>query len=284
MLDQSVQRRLVGAALRRYRERLGYRIEDAALVLECNPSKISRIETGQRGIRPLELRILLNTYAIDEVEQQTVLAIANPRLVYGWWRGSLEVLPTATQDYRLLEAIAYRISCYDAQQIPDIMQTPAYAHALADISLSQEEADTRHRLADMQVARQQSIVQGQDHPEISVVIGEGAFHRAVGDAAVMSEQVQHLLEVSTACPWVVIRLLPLSSLAHVTVASGSLEILHFPGAPELGVVRYPVTTGLEICHVSEENVAAAVGAFTRIKAAALDPGASAEMLRALADG
>jgi transcriptional regulator with XRE-family HTH domain len=57
MLDQPVQRRLVGAALRRYRERLGYRLEDAARVLECNPSKISRIETGQRGIRPLELRM-----------------------------------------------------------------------------------------------------------------------------------------------------------------------------------------------------------------------------------
>ena len=45
------RRRLVGTALRRYRENVGYALEDAAKVLECDRSKISRIETGQRGIR-----------------------------------------------------------------------------------------------------------------------------------------------------------------------------------------------------------------------------------------
>jgi transcriptional regulator with XRE-family HTH domain len=47
----AVRRRLVGRALRRYRENLGYTLEDAARTLECDRSKISRIETGQRGIR-----------------------------------------------------------------------------------------------------------------------------------------------------------------------------------------------------------------------------------------
>jgi predicted transcriptional regulator len=46
-----VRRRLLGGALRRYRESLGYRLEDAARILECDRSKISRIESGRRGIR-----------------------------------------------------------------------------------------------------------------------------------------------------------------------------------------------------------------------------------------
>jgi hypothetical protein len=244
---------------------LGYRLEDAARVLECNPSKISRIETGQRGIRPLELRILLNAYAIDLVEQQILLAIANLRLARGWWRDYLDVLPAATQDYLQLEAIARGILRYDAQQIPDILQTQDYAHALADMGVGQEEPQTRHRLADMQLARQQVVVHGQEPPEIRVVIGEGAFHRAAGDTAIMRGQVQHLLEIGVTCPWVTIQLLPLSSLAHATVASGSLEILRFAGAVELGVVRFAVTMGIEICHVGQENVAAAVAAFTQVK-------------------
>jgi transcriptional regulator with XRE-family HTH domain len=45
----SARRLLIGAALRRYREDLGFILEDAARVLECDRSKISRIETGQRG-------------------------------------------------------------------------------------------------------------------------------------------------------------------------------------------------------------------------------------------
>ena len=46
-----VRRVLVGGALRRYREGIGYSLDDAAKVLECDRSKISRIETGHRGIR-----------------------------------------------------------------------------------------------------------------------------------------------------------------------------------------------------------------------------------------
>jgi transcriptional regulator with XRE-family HTH domain len=36
--------------LRDYRESAGYDLAEAARVLKCNRSKISRIETGQRGI------------------------------------------------------------------------------------------------------------------------------------------------------------------------------------------------------------------------------------------
>jgi transcriptional regulator with XRE-family HTH domain len=47
----SIRRRLIGGALHKYRTNLGYRLEDVASVLECDRSKISRIESGIRGIR-----------------------------------------------------------------------------------------------------------------------------------------------------------------------------------------------------------------------------------------
>ena len=72
----SARRLLIGAALRRYREDLGFILDDAARVLECDRSKISRIETGQRGIRPKELRELLTEYGVSEQEQSTLTAIA----------------------------------------------------------------------------------------------------------------------------------------------------------------------------------------------------------------
>src|SRR5690242_11322294 len=64
----SLRGRVVGAALRRYREMIGYQLEDAARVLDCDRSKISRIEAGVRGIRMLELRILLGEYGADADE------------------------------------------------------------------------------------------------------------------------------------------------------------------------------------------------------------------------
>ena len=72
-----MRRRLIGGALRRHRENMGYALEDAARVLECDRSKISRIETGQRGIRPKELRELLAEYAVPDREQAALMAIAS---------------------------------------------------------------------------------------------------------------------------------------------------------------------------------------------------------------
>src|ERR1700730_3922653 len=68
-----VRRRLLGSALRRFREHAGYSLEDAARILECDRSKISRIETGQRGIRPKELRELLVEYGVDEDRSEALL-------------------------------------------------------------------------------------------------------------------------------------------------------------------------------------------------------------------
>src|SRR6201999_4634669 len=79
-----VRRRLVGRALRRYRENLGYTLSDAARVLECHASKVSRIETGERGIRAKELRELLTEYGVDEEQQGFLVVLADPRGAFAW--------------------------------------------------------------------------------------------------------------------------------------------------------------------------------------------------------
>jgi transcriptional regulator with XRE-family HTH domain len=67
----SARRQLLGRMLRTYREAQDYKLEEAARILDCDRSKISRIETGERGIRVKELRELPSEYGIDEVTQDT---------------------------------------------------------------------------------------------------------------------------------------------------------------------------------------------------------------------
>ena len=81
-----VRRRLVGGALRRYRENLGYTLDDAARILECDRSKISRIETGQRGIRGKELRELLAEYGIGDEQQTSWPPWPTRAVASGWHR------------------------------------------------------------------------------------------------------------------------------------------------------------------------------------------------------
>jgi Helix-turn-helix domain len=52
----TLRRSVIGAALRRYREALGYPLDDPARILDCDRSKISRIENGIRAVRLPELR------------------------------------------------------------------------------------------------------------------------------------------------------------------------------------------------------------------------------------
>lgn len=81
-----VQCRLVGRALRRYRENLGYTLSDAARVLKCHASKVSRIETGERGSRAKELRELLAEYGIGGEQLAMLTLLSDPRGVFGWHR------------------------------------------------------------------------------------------------------------------------------------------------------------------------------------------------------
>src|ERR1022692_4122447 len=125
----SIQQTLVGSMLRQFRETHGYKLDDAARTLECDRSKISRIETGQRGIRPKELRELLTEYGVGEHEQNTLAAIAQTGGRGARWRRDGDTIPGPYREYLALEQAASDIYIYDPQHIPDLLQTPEYAQA-----------------------------------------------------------------------------------------------------------------------------------------------------------
>ncbi len=221
-----VRRRLLGAALRRYRESLGYRLDDAARILECDRSKISRIESGQRGIRPRDLRDLLTEYGVGDQEQQTLTAIAHPHRDHGWWRPYTDVLPGTWLDYLITESAATQIQTYQPQQIPDLLQTPEYARALAaaDPALP---PDTQDLFLEAMLTRQH-LTLGERKPDLAVVIGEAALHQVVGGPEVMRAQLTHLAELTATHPQITLQVLPFTAGAHPASASGPLSILRSP--------------------------------------------------------
>ena len=92
-----VRRRLVGRALRQYRESMGYTLDDVARMLECDRSKMSRVETGERGIRGKELRELLAEFGVAGDQQAILELLASPRGARGWFREYDSVLRGAWQ-------------------------------------------------------------------------------------------------------------------------------------------------------------------------------------------
>jgi transcriptional regulator with XRE-family HTH domain len=276
-----VRRRLVGGALRRYRENLGYTLDDAARILECDRSKISRIETGQRGIRGKELRELLAEYGVSDEQQKILVGLANPRGALGRHLEYADALPGAWQDYLILEAAATKISAYEPQRIPALLQTAAYARELAEADPGLADNDARERAVAAVLARQKAIL-GERKPEIHVIIGEAAMRQEVGGPDVMEEQFGVLAGISGDSGRVTVQILPFSSGAHAAAGVGSLAMLQFDDVPGLGIVHLGGASG-GVCLESQADLAVHARVFEQLRAFALSPAQSALLLRGLAD-
>jgi transcriptional regulator with XRE-family HTH domain len=292
-----VRRRLLGSALRRHRESLGYTLDQAARILECDRSKISRIETGQRGIRPKELRELLTEYGVAAGEQEALLAIAHSGRQSGWWLEYTDVLSEAGQDYVIMELAATEILAFEPNQVPDLLQTPEYASALADADANVSGDDQREHAIEVKLARQR-IVLGARSPRLEVVITEGALRQAVGGPAVMRTQLEWLAAVADAgrvtglpdggsasggSARVTLRVIPFAAGAHAAAGGGPMTILRFARNQGIGVVHLSgLSGGVSLADAAE--VGRYLRTFAQLRSAALDPAASARLLRAIARG
>jgi len=189
--------------LRRYREHVGYALEDAARVLECDRSKISRIETGQRGIRPKELRELLTEYGVPESDQAALVAIASRGSQRGWWHPYAGSFSEAYLDYVIMESIASEIMAYEAQLVPDLLQTEDYARAIAAAEPGYATGGQREDAVEAMEVRRQGVLtgtpsgsSGSSGRRLWVILGEGALHQAVGGPGVLAGQIRHLVQLS----------------------------------------------------------------------------------------
>jgi transcriptional regulator with XRE-family HTH domain len=262
--------------LRRYREQLGYRLDDAARVLECDRSKISRIETGQRGIRAKELRELLTEYGVGVQEQHTLACIAHPGSRHGWWLPYTAILPGTLLDFIILEAAASQIMVYQPQLVPDLLQIPEYARAFADVDPCLS-ADARDPMTEAILTRQRMILGGRQ-TELAVVIGEAALHQVAGGTGVMRAQLAQLAQACGDSSQVTCQVLRYSQGADVIANAGPFTILRFAGTYGLGVVHLPAPSGGVLLD-SPHDVACYLKVFTHLRAAALTPTASAQLLQ-----
>jgi transcriptional regulator with XRE-family HTH domain len=271
--------------LRRYRENLGFGLDEAARILDCDRSKISRIETGQRGISAKELRELLTEYGVPDGEQAALLAVAHRGRQHGWWQGYQDVLSDTGQDYVIMEAAASEICVYDVHKVPDLLQTADYARAVADADPGFDADEPRAQAVEVKLARQRGVL-AERKPRLEFVVGEAALHQAVGGGEVMRPQLARLATLAdgnarAAVPGLSLQVLPFTAGANAAAVTGPITILRFANPPGLGVIHVPALCG-GVSLEGREDVARHIRAFAHLRTAALTPAASARLLRAMA--
>lgn len=231
----SARRTLVGTMLRQYREARGFDLGEAASILACDRSKISRIETGERGIRDEDLRKLLREYGVATATQDTLAAICHQRHDGDWWQHYVQVLPAPQLDFIITEGVASRVLIYAPLRVPEVLCTADYARAMAEADLAVPEGLESVRVQ-ATVAHRQKILFDRK-PEVTVILGEAALRQQVGDPGVMRKQLVRLRAVSRANAWINIRILPFSAGATAGSDTGAFSLLHFADMPEVGVAH-----------------------------------------------
>ena len=277
-----VRRRILGAALRRFRAEAGCTLDDAARILDCRRSKISRIETGQRGIHGTDLRELLAGYGVDGPRRDALLSLARKPRQDGWWQpSSHHVRGDAYPGFTELGGAGITVGTYDTQLLPGLLQTRNYARAIAAASLVKESQEEREQFVQVRLAQQRLLTRDQHPLQFWAVLSEGALRQLVGGRDVMRAQLRHLIDISDRQRNVSLQVLPFAAGAHAAT-SGPFVIITFPAAaPDLAVVYLEGHTG-GVYLDGEDEVARYTLAFEHLRAIALPTAATVSLIEEIA--
>jgi transcriptional regulator with XRE-family HTH domain len=259
--------------LRTRRTELGLTVEDAANHLLVSPSKISRVETGQRNITARDIRDLAVLYRLTDDERQLLAELAAGGKVRAWWQPYN--LPYAYATFVGLEADATSIRDFALGVVPGLLQTELYAQAIVRAVVPHISGESLGQLVQARLERQRRVLH-EAGTSFTAIVDESALRRVVGGPEVMQDQLKALVTASES-PNVAIRVLPLSSGALPTPTSKFI-ILSFDGPPD--VVFLETLTG-QLFLERESDVAAYRDAHAALQELALPAGDSHDAILSL---
>jgi transcriptional regulator with XRE-family HTH domain len=82
--NPTVRMQELGNGLRKLRTQAGFTLDDAASVIHCSASKLSRLETGHRKAPLDDIACLLGLYRADHAKRTRLLALAREADETGW--------------------------------------------------------------------------------------------------------------------------------------------------------------------------------------------------------
>lgn len=222
----TVRRRELGTLLRKLREEKGMTVRQVTEQLLCSPSKVSRIETGQRGATQRDVRDLCDFYGVtDQAFRNQLMDLAKQGKRQGWWQPF--GLPYST--YVGFEAEARVIRDFDSAVVPGLLQTPEYVRALHEDPLPFGSRDLIGQRIQARLRRQELITRPSPPPlELRAILDEAVLHRVIGGPAVMAAQLKRVVQ-ETARPNVTVQVIPYSVGAHPALDS-NFNILEFSGS------------------------------------------------------
>lgn len=223
-LGPTARKIILGNRLRTLREQAGISRHEAGYSIRASESKISRMEHGEVGFKPRDVKDLLTMYGVyDESELAYYRDFVDKSNEQGWWRKFSDVMPDWLEDLVGLEEAASLIQAYEVMFVNGLVQTPAYARAVSSNGMPNASADDVEKHVALKLRRQQVLMR-PDAPRLWVVMDESVLHRPVGGSQVLREQIEYLLE--------------LDNRPNITLQVVPREVSGFAGETPFCVLRF----------------------------------------------
>ncbi|MFI0468514.1 Scr1 family TA system antitoxin-like transcriptional regulator [Saccharopolyspora sp. 5N102] len=186
--------RALGSALRDAREERGLGLRQLAKQIECPPGTLSRWETGDRCPKPADVARVLATLGVTGDRYEEILDMTRNADASHWLAVTL---PEQRQQLSALlefERTAKTITHAAPLLIPGLLQSTAYVRAIMTAGgVPQDEVETRIAV---RVGRREAITRKDRPVHLRAAIGEAALRQVLGDAGVMADQLEHILQLS----------------------------------------------------------------------------------------
>ena len=280
-----LQRRRLSNELKRARQAKGLTQEQVARAMEWSLSKMIRIENASTGISTNDLKALLPLYDItDDQVTDHLIELARAARARSWWSGYRggyrDVAPSTLLQLIEYEYAAASIKQFEPVFIPGILQTEDYARAvLANYYDETRVSDRVSELVELRIRREE-LLSRETAPQFSFIVDEAVIRRVVGSPAIMSRQLQRLIEVSELSN-VTVEVIPFSEGLHAGMR-GPVKIVEFADGPEERIVFLESPRGDIVVDDSKE-IAKYLEAYSQIKESSLDRQESVDLLKQIAD-
>jgi transcriptional regulator with XRE-family HTH domain len=274
-MGPTVRRRRLGSELRRLREGHSIKLEEVAERLGVAASTLSRTETGKAPTKSVYLTAMLEMYGVtDPAQRQVLVDMAREGHRKGWWSVYDDVLPTGFGIYVGLEAEAAGLRSFEGEVVQGLFQTPDYARAILREVQVRDTDEQVERLVDLRMKRQE-VLDRNPPLDVWMILDEAVVRRTIGGPEVMRDQLARLVEESKK-PNVTLQVLPFASGSHAGLR-GPFSILEFPERADADVAYVESVAGI-IYLEKEREVRTCAEAFDRLRAAALSPGQSSDLI------
>ncbi|WP_326742712.1 helix-turn-helix domain-containing protein [Streptomyces sp. NBC_01768] len=183
--------RLLGEQLRYWREERRLTQGDVADAIRASVSKISRLERGQSPAKTRDVMDLGRFMRLSSQEMRLIERLLQQTQDCEWYQHFSDVTPSYLKRLISLEGSAETITSYEHQVVPGLLQTSDYARALVrTVKPWIDETELDRTVA---LRRRRQLILDRPTPRVTALIDQSVLLRPRGGAAVMREQLVHLL-------------------------------------------------------------------------------------------